>query len=144
MRSRRSESIGTGGRARPELIKTNRQVDPAPDDDAQCSLRGEARRRRDEGETKAEGGQVPVRNRGQGFLGLIKLPGEQGPRGTGAVHLIEDGGSGAEHPMSVARVACNVERERERSLSESSRGGGPKVLQALTRMRDRSQCRASK
>ena len=82
-------------------------------------------------ESKEEAREVAARGLAQVFLCLVKFSGEQGPRGTSAVHLIKDGGSGTEHPMSVAGVACNVERKRERSLSEFSprrRSNGPAGL----------------
>ena len=87
--------------------------------------RCEAKRdsRRDEGETKAEGGQVPVRNRGEGFLRLIKLPGEQGPRGTGAVHLIEDGRSRRVHGESVAQGGGRNEGDSDRLATISAAPG---------------------
>ena len=65
------------------------------------------------------------------FLGFIKFSGEEGPRGAGTVHLVEDRGSGAEHPVSVAEVRRDVERERDRPLSEfapTSRSEGPTGL----------------
>ena len=65
------------------------------------------------------------------LLGFIQLPGEERPCRAGAVHLVEDGGSEAEHPESVAGVGCDVEGEMARPASEfvpSSPSKGPTVV----------------
>ena len=72
---------------------------------------------------------------------FVQISGEERPGGAGAVHLIEDGGSAAEHSVSVAGVGRGVEGELAHPASEfvpSKPTAGPTVGQldgALTGQR---------
>ena len=86
----------------------------------------------EESETKEEAREVAARGRAEVFLRFVQFSNEERPCRAGTVHLVEDGGSGTEHPVSVAGVGRDVEGELARPASEfvpSSPTAGPTVVE---------------
>ena len=74
----------------------------------------------DESETKEEAREVAARGCAEVLVRFVQVSDQKRPRGASAVHLVEHGRTGAEHPVSLARARCGIEGELDRSASESA------------------------